>query len=110
MQYDLCRDAQFDNKKDSSGKRGFATSACAAAGGKTGHTAESYFKDVDSTPPSSSKTHQVDSSVAGAPVQRANEPQTGDFTKRGPGTKDYETVSFRDTSFLQSGLPMSCLR
>lgn len=41
----------------------------------------------------------MDSSAAGAPVQRANEPQTGDFTKRGPATKDYETVSFRDTSF-----------
>lgn len=55
------------------------------------HTADSYFKDIDSTPPQSSKTHQVDSSDN--KVVRPNEPATGDFSRAGMQTKEYATVS-----------------
>ena len=80
--------------KFSNNARGFSTSARVQAGekNKATHTAESYFKDVDSTPPSSSKTHQVDSSVTGAHVRSATEPQTGEFVRRGPGDAEYQTV------------------
>ncbi|THH28218.1 hypothetical protein EUX98_g5964 [Antrodiella citrinella] len=81
---------QFNDKpKDS---RGFTTSAVAQAE-KSKHTADSYFKDVDSNPPNSGKTFQVDSSADGAQVQRANEPQSGEFMNSGPGDKEYDTMS-----------------
>ncbi|KAH8092478.1 hypothetical protein BXZ70DRAFT_951091 [Cristinia sonorae] len=86
---------QFNDKKPKSagaGTRGFSTSV-SVLDKSSGHTAESYFKDVDSVPPNSSKTHQVDSSSAGAQVQRANEPQTGQFSESGPGDKEYQTMS-----------------
>ena len=47
------------------------------------HNAESYFKEVDTTPPQSPKTHQVDSSDN--KVVRPHEP--------GIQTKEYATVS-----------------
>ncbi|TCD60281.1 hypothetical protein EIP91_010433 [Steccherinum ochraceum] len=89
---------QFDDKgskskQGPSGARGFATSASLAAEGKSEHTADSYSKDVDSAPPSSAKTHQVDTSATGAKVQPATEPQTGEFAQKGPENKEYETVS-----------------
>ncbi|CAL1699903.1 unnamed protein product [Somion occarium] len=56
------------------------------------HTAESYFKDVDQALPSSSKTHQVDSSATGAKVQHAQEPLTGGFSRSGVGSQEYETM------------------
>ncbi len=73
-------------------KRTFSTSASIWED-KPKHTAESYFKDVDSSPPSSTKTHQVDPSGTGAAVQRPNENLTGDFSRAGTQTKEYETVS-----------------
>ncbi|KAI0355446.1 hypothetical protein OH77DRAFT_1436956 [Trametes cingulata] len=84
---------QFD-KKPSSGsqqQRSFSTSARRLDEGK--HTAESYFKDVDDSPPSSSKVHQVDSSGTGGQVQRPHEPMTGQYSRAGAGTKEYETVT-----------------
>ncbi|KAH9854899.1 hypothetical protein C2E23DRAFT_883451 [Lenzites betulinus] len=62
------------------------------------HTADSYFKDVDQSPPSSSKTHQVDASATGSQVQRPTEPMTGQFSRAGPETKEYETVT-RDEQY-----------
>ncbi|KAI0650882.1 hypothetical protein C8Q79DRAFT_900710 [Trametes meyenii] len=85
---------QFDEKSKSSGsqqRRAFSTSARRLEDPK--HTAESYFKDVDDSPPASTKTHQVDGSGTGSPVQRPNEPMTGEFSRAGPGTKEYQTVS-----------------
>ncbi|KAI0694391.1 hypothetical protein C8T65DRAFT_666829 [Cerioporus squamosus] len=61
------------------------------------HTAESYFKDVDDSAPSSQKTHQVDSSATGSDVQRPSEPLTGQWSRAGAQTKEYETASTRDT-------------
>ncbi|KAI9057648.1 hypothetical protein FKP32DRAFT_1583339 [Trametes sanguinea] len=84
---------QFD-KKSSTGpqqKRAFTTSARRLEDSK--HTAESYFKDVDNSPPSSQKTHQVDSSGTGSQVVRPNEPATGGFSRAGPDTKEYQTVT-----------------
>ena len=78
------------------GKRGFHTSARALAGQSgTEHTADSYFKDIDESQPTNSKVHQVDSSNdSGAPVAHANEkPATGNFSRAGPHTQEYETVS-----------------
>lgn len=84
---------QFD-KKSSSGsqqKRAFSMSARRLEDKK--HTADSYFKDVDNTPPASSKTHQVDGSGTGSQIRRPNEPMTGEFSRAGPESKEYETVS-----------------
>jgi hypothetical protein len=55
------------------------------------HTSESYFKDIDNTEPVNPKVHQVDSS--GAPIARGNEqPTTGQFSRSGPDSTEYETV------------------
>lgn len=71
-------------------QRGFSTSARSSAG----HTAESYFKEVDTNKPANPKVHQVDSSAEGATVARANEPPaTGEFSRSGPDSAEYETVS-----------------
>ncbi|KAI0638624.1 hypothetical protein C8Q77DRAFT_1048594 [Trametes polyzona] len=89
---------KFDDKASSGGyqKRAFSTSARRLEEGK--HTAESYFKDIDDSPPTSSKTHQVDGSATGSQVQRPNEPMTGQFSRAGPDSKEYETVS-RDQTY-----------
>ncbi|KAI0774707.1 hypothetical protein BD413DRAFT_603329 [Trametes elegans] len=71
-------------------KRAFSTSTRRP---EEKHTADSYFKDVDHTPPSSEKTHQVDSSATGSQVQRPNEPMTGQFSRAGPDSKEYQTVT-----------------
>ncbi|KZT06461.1 uncharacterized protein LAESUDRAFT_700258 [Laetiporus sulphureus 93-53] len=60
------------------------------------HTTETYSKDVDNSPPSSKKTHQVDPSGTGAQVVRPNEPVTGEFSRAGPNTEEYETVDKRN--------------
>ncbi|EKM59994.1 uncharacterized protein PHACADRAFT_138385 [Phanerochaete carnosa HHB-10118-sp] len=76
--------------------RGFSTSACAS----TKHTADSYFKDVDGTDPTNPKVHQVDPSNGGAPVARANEqPATGNFSRSGPDSPEYDTVSKHDQPY-----------
>lgn len=76
--------------------RAFSTSARAS----TKHTAESYFKDVDSTEPTNPKVHQVDPSTGGAPVARANEqPATGGFSRAGPDSPEYQTVSKHDQPY-----------
>jgi hypothetical protein len=65
-------------------------------GGEDGqgeHSADSYFKDVDTTPSSGGKTHQIDSSSAAL----EDTSKTGPFSQSGPGEKDankeYEHVS-----------------
>ena len=71
--------------------RRFSTSARRLA---PNHTAETYFKDVDETPPASQRTHQVDSSATGSDVQRPDEPLTGEWSRAGAMTKEYQTVSY----------------
>ncbi|PCH40727.1 hypothetical protein WOLCODRAFT_162489, partial [Wolfiporia cocos MD-104 SS10] len=66
---------------------------------ETKHTAESYYKDVDDSPPENSKTHQVDPSGTGAHVVRPNEPVTGDFSRAGPQTKEYATQLNREEPY-----------
>jgi len=65
--------------------RGLHTSGIVSADSQKGakHTADSYFKDVDTSAPPSSKTHAVDADAA---VQRPNE-------HYGDPSKDYSTVS-----------------
>ncbi|RPD81362.1 hypothetical protein L226DRAFT_549960 [Lentinus tigrinus ALCF2SS1-7] len=83
-------------KKSGTGQqqRSFSTSARRLEDSK--HTAESYFKDVDNSPPPS-KTHQVDGSGTGPDVQRPNEPLTGQWSRAGAQTKEYETTSKSET-------------
>ncbi|KAL1940048.1 hypothetical protein VTO73DRAFT_9383 [Trametes versicolor] len=84
---------QFDKKPSSASqqKRTFSTSARRLEDKK--HTADSYFKDVDNTPPASSKTHQVDGSGTGSQIRRPNEPMTGEFSRAGPESKEYATTT-----------------
>ncbi|OCH94471.1 hypothetical protein OBBRIDRAFT_789159 [Obba rivulosa] len=80
-------------------KRTFMTSAHACQDkdkDKTNHTAESYLKDVDSTPPQSTKTHTVDGGETSASVVRPYEPNespTGQYSRAGPHTSEYQTVN-----------------
>ena len=62
----------------------FSTSSLALAREK--HSAESYFKEVDSSPPSNASTYQVDSSSD--KVQRPHEK----ISEAGVGTEEYRTV------------------
>lgn len=55
-----------------------------------GHSAESYFKDVDSTPPSDSTVHRVDSSSDA--VQRPYEPPSGQYSQAGVQTEEYRST------------------
>lgn len=85
---------QYNDKSNGTPKqsRSFSTSARVHA---EKHTAETYFKDVDDSP-ASGKVHQVDSSSTGAAVQEANGPTTGEYSRSGVGSKEYETVSKGD--------------
>lgn len=78
-------------------RRSFFTSARRLAeddAPETEHTAESYFKDVGDTKPANPKIHQVDGSATGAPVMRGNDqPATGEFSRSGSQSQEYETVS-----------------
>ncbi|PIL37603.1 hypothetical protein GSI_01297 [Ganoderma sinense ZZ0214-1] len=71
-------------------RRLFSTSLSRSDDPKKSHTAESYFKDVDHTPPPSEKTYQVDS--ANPTVQRPNEQMSGEYSCAGPETDEYATV------------------
>jgi len=57
---------------------------------RKGHSAESYFKEVDSSPPSDASTYQVDSSSD--KVQRPHTPPSGKFSQAGVGSEEYRTV------------------
>jgi len=54
------------------------------------HSAESYFKDVDSSPPPDSSTYQVDHSSDA--VQRPHKPPSGEYSKAGVGSEEYRVV------------------
>ena len=54
------------------------------------HSAESYFKEVDSSPPADSSTYQVDASSDA--VQRPHTPPSGKFSQAGVGSEEYSTV------------------
>ncbi|KAI0068530.1 hypothetical protein BV25DRAFT_1817380 [Artomyces pyxidatus] len=73
--------------------RPFSSSFAVAADPKSGeadHTAESYFKDVDSVPPEDSTVHRVDSSSDA--VQRPYEPPSGEWSQAGVKTEEYRSV------------------
>ncbi|KIK99003.1 hypothetical protein PAXRUDRAFT_133039 [Paxillus rubicundulus Ve08.2h10] len=57
----------------------------------TSHTAESYFKDADETPPQDSSTYRVDSASEAA--QRPYEPPSGQWSEAGMKTEEYRNVS-----------------
>ena len=80
---------ETESRSGAKQKRHFSTSARSSA---VNHTTETYSKDVDITPPASQKVHQVDSSTNGPDVQRPTEPLTGEWSRAGAKTKEYETV------------------
>ncbi len=88
--YKLLMPPQMSGKSGTSQQRRTFTTSARRLDSK--HTAESYFKDVDDSAPSSQKTHQVDSSATGSDVQRPAEPLTGQWSRAGAQTKEYETV------------------
>lgn len=54
------------------------------------HSAESYLKEVDSSPPADSSTYQVDDSSEA--VQRPHKPPSGKYSQAGVGSEEYRTV------------------
>jgi hypothetical protein len=54
------------------------------------HSAESYFKEVDSSPPADSSTYQVD--AASDAVQRPHTPPSGKYSQAGVGSEEYKVV------------------
>src|ERR1700722_15307114 len=52
------------------------------------HTADTYSKDVDSTPPEDPTIHRVDSASESA--QKPHEPPSGEFSRAGTKTKEYQ--------------------
>ena len=60
------------------------------SGHRDDHSAESYFKEVDSSPPADSSTYQVDSSSEA--VQRPHTPPSGKYSQVGVGSAEYRTV------------------
>ncbi|KAG2137059.1 hypothetical protein DEU56DRAFT_736903 [Suillus clintonianus] len=55
------------------------------------HSADSYFKDVDETPPQDPTIHRVD--AASEAAQSSYEPPSGQWNQAGVGTSEYEHVS-----------------
>lgn len=60
------------------------------------HSAESYFKEVDSSPPADSSTYQVD--AASDAVQRPHKPPSGKYSQVGVGSAEY-SVSDKETPY-----------
>lgn len=56
----------------------------------SGHSAESYFKEVDSSPPADSSTYQVDASSDA--VQRPHSPPSGKYSQAGVGSEAYRVM------------------
>jgi hypothetical protein len=54
------------------------------------HSAESYSKEVDSSPPADSSTYQVDTSSDA--VQRPHTPPSGKYSRAGVGSEEYSLV------------------
>ncbi|KAI0307011.1 hypothetical protein B0F90DRAFT_1684376 [Multifurca ochricompacta] len=54
------------------------------------HSAESYFKEADSSPPADSSTYQVDGSSDR--IQRPHEAPSGKFSQAGVESEEYRTV------------------
>lgn len=73
------------------------TLALADKESKEGHSAESYFKDVDSTPPVDSTVHRVDSSSEA--VQRPYEPPSGQYSQAGVETEEYRSTEKSDQPY-----------
>jgi hypothetical protein len=76
--------------------RHFATNS---QGGR--HSAESYFKEVDSSPPADCSTYQVDESLD--KVQRPHKPPSGKYSQAGVGSEEYRTVDKQEPYSLPSG-------
>lgn len=78
------REGKSSSGASGNGKRTMHTSAVVRAEGDEKHSADSYFKDVDSSPPLSTKTHLVDggSEATHRPNEQHSDPK-----------KEYATVS-----------------
>jgi len=67
------------------------------------HSAESYSKEVDSSPPADSSTYQVDSSSEA--VQRPHKPPSGAYSQAGVDSEEYRVVDKRAPYDPPSGSP-----
>jgi hypothetical protein len=56
----------------------------------SGHSTESYHKEVDSSPPADSSTYQVDDSSEA--VQRPHKPPSGKYSQAGVGSEEYRMM------------------
>jgi hypothetical protein len=56
----------------------------------SGHSAETYLKEVDSSPPADSSTYQVDDSSEA--VQRPHKPPSGKYSQAGVGSEEYRLM------------------
>jgi hypothetical protein len=65
------------------------------------HSAESYSKEVDSSPPADSATYQVDDSSD--KVQRPHKPPSGKYSQAGVVSEEYRTVDKQEPYSPPSG-------
>ena len=87
------RRAYYINNPSFVSARHFASTrpACESPASKASdHSAESYVKEVDSSPPVDSATYQVDD--ASEAVQRPHKPPSGKYSQAGVGSEEYRTV------------------
>jgi hypothetical protein len=63
------------------------------------HSADSYFKDVDSSPPHDSTIHTVDN----ASVQRPHDAPSSEWSHAGTRTKEYESMNKTETPYAMDG-------
>ncbi|KAJ8595780.1 hypothetical protein M405DRAFT_286736 [Rhizopogon salebrosus TDB-379] len=70
--------------------------------GAQSHNADSYFKDVDETPPQDPTIHRVD--AASEAAQRPYEPPSGQWSQAGVSTSEYKHVNKDEPYDAPNGL------
>ncbi len=78
----------------------FHTSASAHFPTSQTHSTDAYNKDVDTTPPEDSTTYQVDPDVD---VQKSTAPPSGEFSRAGTSTSEYENVDTTSQPYAVPG-------
>ncbi|KAF8323452.1 hypothetical protein F5887DRAFT_840736, partial [Amanita rubescens] len=76
------------------------TSALALFPTSQTHSTDAYNKDVDTTPPEDSTTYQVDPDVD---VQKSTAPPSGEFSRAGTSTSEYENVDTTSQPYAAPG-------
>ena len=76
------------------------TSASARFPASQKHSTDAYNKDVDTTPPEDSTTYMVDPE---ADVQKSDAPASGEWSKAGTLTSEYENVNTTTQPYAAPG-------